>query len=81
MQMIIRCLIKFYKHRWEWLEMTVPMTPTERELLHELFTQKNYRPRTDRHRYRSFNAHFKEWLFRQKPFAKSFNIFYGNILN
>ena len=55
------------------------MTPTESELLRELFTQKNYKPRTEKHRYRSFNAHFKDWLFKLKPFAQSFNIFYGKL--
>lgn len=61
--MVIRCMIKFYKRKFEWLKNRINMTETERVLLEELFTHKNYMPRTDTQKFRSFNSVYKEWLF------------------
>ena len=74
--MVIRCIIKFYKRRFEWLKKEVPMNKMEAELLEELFTHKNYTPRTDKERFRSFNSVYREWLFQMKPFCEAFKIFY-----
>ena len=46
--MVIRCIIKFYKRKFEQLKKEVSMSAKEMELLDELFTHKNYLPRTDK---------------------------------
>lgn len=77
--MVIRCVIKFYKRRFEWVRNNIPMSPVECELLEELYTHKNYQPRTDKEKFKSFNSIFREWLFQLRPFCISFNIFYSKI--
>lgn len=46
--MVIRSFIKHYKRRFEWIRANIKMTKVEEELLEELFTQKNYKPRTEK---------------------------------
>eukprot|EP00347_Sterkiella_histriomuscorum_P007266 403349623 len=84
-KMVIRCVIKFYKRKFDWIRKNIPMTKIQEELLEELFTHKNYQPRTEKEKFKSFNTVFREWLFSQLPFCKIFNIFYNqqkqNVIN
>lgn len=76
--MVIRTFIKYFKRRFDWIIKNIEMTGLEQELLEELITHKNYKPRTDKQRFRSFNTVYREWLFKLRPFCDLFNIFISN---
>ena len=78
--MVIRAVIKFSRKRVGRIDTDVPgMAHSERLILMDILTTKNYKPHQGLVVYGSFNKLFKAYLFSLRSFCHIFALYHRKV--